>query len=541
MSLLSQIKSKFKKAVSATEINNEDVIQAAAISSSMRDAIQLWGDMYQNRAPWLHEATIEDPTECRSLNLAATISRIKAEIATVEMTTRIISPPNEKGEEDNIPPRVKFLDNQYQDKVVEKIRTQLEFAIAKGGMAIKPYPIIDKKTGYAEFGIDFIQADGFYPLAFNNAGRITKAAFIQQKVEDKKVYSRVEQHELQGNSTIVTNTAYVKNVSVTSNNQIRSLHDLGTRISLTAVPEWATIQPKQVIRGVDRIMFAYLKMPTANTIDTYSPLGVSGFSRAVGFIRDADEQYSRLLWEFEGGELAIDADRDALSPMQYEDANGRVQTTYVLPKKQMRLMRKTNVDTNAGEMYEVFSPALRDESLNNGLNIILKKIEDAVGLSAGTLSDVNDTVRTATELIINKQTTYITNCDIQRALKNALEDVVYIMDTYCTLYNMVGDIGQSEDGKEDYAEKGEYEFVCEFHDSIITNETEEYQRDLQDYHEGIISRVELRMKRKGETRAQAQAALDLMDKEALEAAQKRMMSESTGEETTVENDMGNEQ
>ena len=49
-------------------------------------------------------------------------------------------------------------------------------------------------------------------------------------------------------------------------------------------------------------------MPFANTVDSTSPLGVSVYSRVVSLIEQADRQYSRLLWEFEGGELAVHAD-----------------------------------------------------------------------------------------------------------------------------------------------------------------------------------------------------------------------------------------
>ena len=43
--------------------------------------------------------------------------------------------------------------------------------------------------------------------------------------------------------------------------------------------------------------------------DMYAP---EVYARAAELIKQADEQYSRLLWEFEGSELAIDADAIAL-------------------------------------------------------------------------------------------------------------------------------------------------------------------------------------------------------------------------------------
>ena len=44
-----------------------------------------------------------------------------------------------------------------------------------------------------------------------------------------------------------------------------------------------------------------------------SPLGISIFSPATKLIRKADEQFSRLDWEYKGGQLAIDVDPTAVT------------------------------------------------------------------------------------------------------------------------------------------------------------------------------------------------------------------------------------
>ena len=193
--------------------------------------------------------------------------------------------------------------------------------------------------------------------------------------------------------------------------------ELGTEIKLTDVPEWASLEPETKIQNVDRLLFAYFKMPEANTIDPYSPLGVSGFSRAVSLIKQADLQYSRLMWEFEGGELAIDVDRDALTELT--DLNGKSHT--VNPQLQARLFRP--IDLGESDTYQVFAPAFRDTSLIAGLNTILMRIEDVCGLSRGTLTDAATEARTATELKILKQRNYATNADIQTALEDALREI----------------------------------------------------------------------------------------------------------------------
>ena len=272
------------------------------------------------------------------------------------------------------------------------------------------------------------------------------------------------------------------------------LVDLGKEISLTEVPEWKDLQPETTIKNIEQPLFAYFKMPEANIIDTTSPLGVSGFSRAVPLIHDADLQYSRLLWEYEGGEMAIDIARDALYEEQQADGTYRTKPNYL----QRRLFRR--VDLGTAETYQQFAPALRDANYIQGLNAILMRIEDTCGISRGTLSDnTTEFARTATELKILKQRSYQTNAEIQSAIEEALREVIYIMNVYCTLYDITPD--------------GEYDVSFEWDDSIITDIDTELEKRLLLLQNAITSKKELRMWYFGETDRQAEEALTEIQEE----------------------------
>ena len=95
---------------------------------------------------------------------------------------------------------------------------------------------------------------------------------------------------------------------------------------------------------------------------------------------------------------------------------------------QNRLFRK--IDLNNESTYNVFNPVFRDVSLLNGLNTMLMRIEDVCELARGTLSDVNQDARTATEIAVLKQRSYAANAQLQKALESTLKDVVYIMDVW---------------------------------------------------------------------------------------------------------------
>jgi len=556
MGLIDVLKGVWRRMFPASAIKDAIRVEVA-MSDKMVNAIQTWSRMYEGEAPWLKTPKPGEPERVVSLGLPALIASEKARMATLEMESEITPPMKdvEKENPDYQPPgidemgnptmgsgsmlitepepdgpteRADFLNEQYK-KLKKHIRRQLEYGIAKGGLVIKPYIVLyddgkaqfgqseskegenerlssEKPLPRAEIEFDFVQADKFYPLSFNNSGKITEAAFVQTKVDKEKIYTRLEHHKLEGRRVIVSNYAFV---TTRDNRQgpLRDSDNLGKPCSLSEVPEWANLAETVVIDNVDRPLFAYFKMPEANTIDPYSPLGVSGYSRAVSLIKDADEQYSRMLWEFEGGELAIDVDRDALKIVEYQ--NNQRQTT--MPSKQERLFR--NVDLNSEETYNVFAPPLRDDALVHGLNVILMRIEDACGLSRGTISEqVSADARTATEMKILKSRSYDTIHDIQEALEDALRDTVYVMDVYCSLY--------------DVTPSGEYEISFEWDDSILEDSDTELQKRLTMVNAGITSKLETRMWYFGETENQAKAALQKVEDEKKQSMETNIMAQA---------------
>lgn len=531
------------------------------ISNEMMDAINLWGDMYTDKSPWLHEGVNGDPITIVSMGLAPLIASEMARTAVLEMKVEITAPTQEVEETVDISPNMKeldkitgvnsekvkkdvpigtpdraeYLDKQF-DKVRRAIRRQLEYGIAKGGLVIKPYVVFPPnsektatttkntvKSGVQSSNIgntnaekksvtededikkpkiefDYVQADEFYPMAFDGSDKLTEAAFAQRKQDKNVTYTRIEYHKLEGDHVVIENRVFR---STNNGNQNYFDTDLGEEVSLKAVPEWSGLERHTIITGVDRLLFAYFRMPEANTIDPHSPLGVSGFSRAVQLIKQADMQFSRMLWEFEGGELAVDVDRLAFKEM--EDSQGNEHT--VRPVLQERLFRK--IDLNKDETYNVFAPPLRDASLINGLNAILMRIEDVTGLSRGTISDASAEARTATELKILRQRSYSSNAELQKSLETALKDVIYIMNVYCDLYEITPE--------------GEYNASFEWDDSILVDIEAELGKRITLMQNGLSSKLENRMWYFGETEEQARDALMKIDKESLQAIQQNMM------------------
>ena len=401
-----------------------------AVSDEMARQIDLWSKMYKNKPPWKRK-------DLKLCGLPAAIAGEFARLVTLELKTEITGN--------------KFLNDEYQT-VIDNIRTYTEYACAKGGLAMKPYV----SDGHIE--VDMVQADRFFPVKFNSRGEVIAAVFMETVTIGKQVYTRLEyhRHDEKTATYYIINKAFVRQ-------DLDNVEVLGKEVPLSAVPEWADLEETVTIINVKKPLFAYFKIPNANNVDDSSPLGVSVYSRAVDDIKEADYQWTRILWEFEGSELAIDGDVSLFKRKE----NGE----FDLPKGKERLFRMMDFDDDK-EQYKVFAPPIRDESLINGFNAILRRVEFNSGLAYGTLSDLNTVDKTAEEIKTSKQRSYSTVSDIQKALQKALEQLIYAMDVIAQLSNLNG-------GKK-------YEVSFDWDDSIVIDKEQELQSMQQDATAGLI-------------------------------------------------------
>ena len=121
-----------------------------------------------------------------------------------------------------------------------------------------------------------------------------------------------------------------------------------------------------------------------------------------------------------------------------------------------------------------FSPAIRDASLFNGLNRIFQRIEFNCGLSYGTISDPQTVEKTAEEVRSGRERSRSNIKDIQAALEDALEHLIWIIDRYADLYSL--------------APAGECDTLFEWGEGVTEDRDKEYTRRLQMVTSGLLSR-----------------------------------------------------
>ena len=421
-----------------------------AVSMTMEKYIALWYAMMVNTPPW-------QDCNVKAVGLPAAICREVTRPTLVEFTANITGSQ-----------RADYLNDGFQ-LAKENFSKALELGLALGGVALKPYIYGDKLL------VDMTGAAGFQPTKFDPTGRCIGGVFRDKPVKvNGKYYVRLESHDLTDTTYTIKNKAYYSD----------STGSVGAAAPLDVVPEWADIQEEVTIQNMDGPLFAYFKPPIANTADTNSLCGMSiyGDAATVELIKQADEQWERLRWEFKSGERKVLMD-------------GNTSTADMFDKRLFEI----GAFTADGDFYQFLNPELRNDAVYKGFQDVLRRIEFNVGLSYGDISDPQTVEKTATEIRSSKQRKYVLISSIQTALEHTFDALIYAMDAYSTLYGLAAD--------------GEYEVTYDWGDSILDDQEtkdKEFARDLQLLSAGIVNDWELRAKYMNEDEETAKAALPKM-------------------------------
>lgn len=447
--IIAFIKGAISKMFNTSDIEKDFNIDISTSDEVMR-LVESCANIYNHKAPWLNE-------EVKSLNVAKTICEKVAKAVTIEFKSKVAD---------------EEIDKIYQ-RFIKNIRTNTEYTLAKGGMFFKPF------YSNGKIKINCIQGDKFIPVKFDSTGELLGAIFTDQIIKGDDVYTRLEYDELNDTTLTIKNIAYKGN---------KNSNALGSKISLELVPEWKGIQEETYIENVNRLLGGYFRIPIANPIDNTSLVGVPIFANAIETLEQIDKQFSRTLWEYEGSELALDVDVTAFE----KDKDGN----YKLPKGKKRLFRM--IDLGDEKAWNIFSPTIRDTSLFNGLNELLRYTESQCGLSFGVLSKNTEVEKRVEEIKTSKQDYYVTISDIQGALQTALEDLIYSIDVLMTLYKI--------------PHKTNPKASFDWDDSILVDSEKKQTQSLVERNAGLIDDIEYFIQTRDYSEEEATAYVNKMKK-----------------------------
>lgn len=349
--------------------------------------------------------------------------------------------------------------NDIFNTALRDINMHFQEGLSSGAMVIKPL---------GEDKVQFLSQNSFIPLEYDSRGRLLKVIFPDFKTIGNDYYTRLEMHSIDKDKGLtIQNKAY----------HSKSKSYLGREIPLDIIDEWANLAAEVTYPDMNRPAFGYYRNPINNTIDG-SKVGVSIYDSATELIRMTDIQFGRLDWEFESAERAIHV------------SEGAIKNNGTISKLNERIYKSVDIEQGVGEdLFKEFSPNLRQNDFINGLDEYKREIEFIVGLSYGDISNPQNVDKTATEIKSAKARKYNTVTAIQENLKDCLEDLAYALAFFNTMATVP------------------YEFICNFKDSILTDEDAERKSDLQDVSIGAMQLYEYRMKWYGESEEQAKAVL----------------------------------
>ena len=247
----------------------------------------------------------------------------------------------------------------------------------------------------------------------------------------------------------------VKNGNITITQQFSD--EKGNKIP---APEfWKNIQEVQVITGVDRVLFGYLKSPVnnRNASDTY---GVPITYGCEATILEIKETLKQIVREYDLKQAFVGADSTMFNGKDALPLNG--------------LFKK--IDSGDDSFFEVFDPQFRDYTTR--LQELYRRLESEIGTSKGILSDVQTANATATEIKRSMYDTFTIVDDMRSNIEKAMDDFFYACNVLANAYNL--------------SPQGEYEINFDWSYSLLEDTQQEFSQMMQAESKGIVSKVEIR-------------------------------------------------
>ena len=368
-------------------------------SGTMEGFVRRCINIYKGYPEW-----IDNDDGITTIGFAKAVCTETARLATLAMSVKL------DGSQ-----RADWLQKQI-DRVYYQIRHWVEYAAAAGTVALKP----------STQGIDMLTPDSFALTDIVN-GEVRGAVFYDQRKssDGHKYYTRIEYHRfLENGNYAVTNRCFV---GYSENDDSRPID-----ISLTP---WAGLLEEVEIEGIDRPLFAVLRMPGANHIDFNSVLGVPVFSDAIQELKDLDVAYSRNSNEIEDSKRTVLIDSDRLLPGVAEPTSWQFEQR----RKEMKLPNSIKNVSGVGieSYYQEINPTLSTDTRLVGINALINQIGYKCGFANGYfVFNEKSGLTTATEIEADQQRTIQFIKDVRDKLEEAIKDLVYALNALADLYNL---------------------------------------------------------------------------------------------------------
>lgn len=362
-------------------------------SESMKKALKLWDKVSTGNPDWAGHDDVE------TINMAKHISDTRAKLTTLDLGIALSGSP-----------RADYIQT-ITDDLIEHLPEQIANADRLGGIMFR----------WNGNSWDFILPGDFGITEADDDGNITGAILASHKTQGSKHYTRLEYHRFEDNYYRVTNKCFENRA--TSNRS----YTLGSPVSLKKVKAWAHLQEDTYLVNLERPLFAYYRVPGANTIDCSSPLGVSIFANALTELKAIDVAVSR-----KNAEVVDSKHITFVGQALIQNAKNK---HIELPRFVMGM--GIGIDDTANKSVHEHSPTLLTDNRIKDINFDLSLAGVKCGFSEGVfVLDGQTGMITATQVEADDRDTIQTIKDDRDALKKAIKQALYCVDTMATLYNL---------------------------------------------------------------------------------------------------------
>ncbi len=308
-----------------------------------------------------------------------------------------------------------------------------------------------------DVAIDYIRADMIYPLSWDN-GEITECAFASEKVLGGKRYIYLNMHLKEKGMYKIVNKLFEKKKN--------------GGLTETELPDGVTAE---FFTDSDKPMFQIITPNVVNNFDPDNPMGISVFANALDVLQGIDLVYDSYQNEFRlgkkrilipAGMAHIQRSDNGIMPI-FDDNDTEF---YVMSDKSLGELREINMELRA-EPHE--------KALKKNLDLLSAKC----GLGAGRYSYENGALKTATEVMSDKN-------ELFRSVK---KHEIILRKAICELAAKVLEMGGFENA----------EISVFFDDSIIEDTQTLSDRAIRELEHGLIDSAEYFVRVYGMTENQA--------------------------------------
>lgn len=448
------------------------------VPASFYSHIQTWRSWYEGFVKSFHQYQVYNGqkfVDCRKAT-AGMAKKAAENWADLLMNEKVVITLEGEAEQ-------KFWDDFCQANNFTRMANQYEelaFALGTTAEVVRVSGLTVNEDGEQEdvakeLKLDFVMADGIFPLSWEN-GIVTECAFATNRVVKNNKYVYLQIH------TIAEDGTYDIKSYLYANNE-----GAMTEQKLESVDGFENV-PEIFHTNSDKKLFVINTPNIVNTIDPTLPLGISVYANAIDQLKTCDNIMDSFNSEFMLGRKRIMVKPEATKGLHGEelfDANDLV--FYILPE-----------DSQNGSTIQEIQSTLRVTEHNTGMQMALNMLALKCGFGDNHWKFDAGNITTATQVISANSDMFRTIKKHEIVLEEVLKELVQIV-------LRLGNTFMGQSLKEDV------EISIDFDDSIIEDEATDFSRDLQLLSAGIINPYEVRMKWLNEDEETAKENLPKME------------------------------